>query len=294
LGYWKEYVRKAACEALEKLGEGRLAKAIIGALSGDVEAREELRRLATQGDVRAVEPLIEQLGKSHFGNSDVSKAACEALVAIGPVSVEPLIKRLGDKDYCVPQAACDALGQLGDVRAVEPLIKELGNQYFYVSKARCKALNSIYKTVKPRMKEMLCGAHFTRFKRNTYKVDEKTAYYVACRICDKVDQVMFGVREIIAILDMEMEGEFLCTDDIARINWLKFGNVFDFERVEIVQASDYDVERFCVQVGNDMDKFRRRRYRKMSCVVAPQCDLSENTINILRSMFGDVSVESSA
>jgi len=102
---------------------------------------------------------------------------------------------------------------------------------------------------------------------------------------------MFGIREIIATLDTGIEAEFICTAGVARINWLKRGNLFDFNRVEIVRSSDYDVKRFCVQVGNDMDGFRRGEYGKMSCVVDPRCALSENTIKILKSMFGNISVE---
>jgi len=48
------------------------------------------------------------------------------------------------------------------------------------------------------------------------------------------------------------------------------------------------VERFAVQVGNDTDPFRRPRYRQMRCVVKPECNLSENTLRILDSVFGQV------
>jgi hypothetical protein len=34
---------------------------------------------------------------------------------------EPLLQRLGDEDGNVREAACEALGALGDVRAFEPL-----------------------------------------------------------------------------------------------------------------------------------------------------------------------------
>ena len=102
---------------------------------------------------------------------------------------------------------------------------------------------------------------------------------------------MFGVKKIIAVLDAGMEEEFTLTDGTARVNWLKRDELFDFERVEIIQASDYDVERFCVQVGNDMDRFRRGGYQKMACIVDPRCSLSENTIKNLMRMFGTVSVE---
>ena len=225
LGNWDSSVRQAACEALGKLGEGRLANAVIGALSGDARAREELCRLATQRDVRAVELLIA---------------------------------RLEDENY-------------------------------YVRKAVCEALNSIYKIVDPQIEGMCCRVHLTRFEKNTIQSGEgDTVRFVACRICGKSDQVMFGVREIIATLDAGMEEEFICANDVVRGNWLKRDALFDFDRVEIIKASDYDVERFCIQVGNDTDNFRNRRYEKMMYAVSPQCRLLENTMRILKGTFGEV------
>jgi len=55
-----------------------------------------------------------------------------------------------------------------------------------------------------------------------------------------------------------------------------------------VQASDEEVERFAVQVGNDTDPLRRSRYKWMHCVVGPDCHLSENTLRILGSIFAEV------
>jgi hypothetical protein len=77
---------------------------------------------------------------------------------------------------------------------------------------------------------------------------------------------------------------------VARVNWLKRRALFDFDRVEIVAASDYEVERFTIAVGNDVDEYRRPRYKKMPCRVALECVLAEHTLRILRSMFGEVLV----
>jgi hypothetical protein len=64
--------------------------------------------------------------------------------------------------------------------------------------------------------------------------------------------------------------------------------LFDFDQVEIIQASDEEVERFAVQVGNDTDLVREPRYREMICKIGPECRLSENTIRILEKMFGEI------
>jgi hypothetical protein len=64
--------------------------------------------------------------------------------------------------------------------------------------------------------------------------------------------------------------------------------LFDCDWVEINQATDEDIERFAVQLGNDTDPLRRPRYREMRCLVGPECHLSENTLRILKNMFGQV------
>ncbi|MEJ2556606.1 MAG: hypothetical protein P8186_10325, partial [Anaerolineae bacterium] len=58
--------------------------------------------------------------------------------------------------------------------------------------------------------------------------------------------------------------------------------------VEIILATDEDVERFAIQVGNDTDPYRKPRYRQMPCIVKPGCELSENTWRVLDSLFGQV------
>jgi hypothetical protein len=58
--------------------------------------------------------------------------------------------------------------------------------------------------------------------------------------------------------------------------------------VEIIQASDEDIERFAVQVGNDTDPLRQPRYRQLHCRIGLTCHLSENSLRVLQSVFGVV------
>jgi hypothetical protein len=73
-----------------------------------------------------------------------------------------------------------------------------------------------------------------------------------------------------------------------RVNWLQYRQRFDFNRVEIIQASDEEIERFVVQAGNETDPRRRPRYKRMQCVIGPACRLSEKTRRILERTFGEV------
>ena len=70
--------------------------------------------------------------------------AVEALGRIGDVrAVEPLIQRLQDEDEDVRSAAAEALGRIGDARAVDPLIQRLQEEDWWVRETAWQALYRI-------------------------------------------------------------------------------------------------------------------------------------------------------
>ena len=99
---------------------------------------------------------------------------------------------------------------------------------------------------------------------------------------------------VAAILDSQTDQAISESIGLVRVNWLALKQPFDFDRVEIRRASDEDVERFVMQIGNDTDPFRRPRYKTLRCLVSPQSQLSENSLRILRQRFGEVSARVSA
>lgn len=110
--------------------------------------------------------------------------------------------------------------------------------------------------------------------------------YYDCRVCGQSRK--FIESRIVAVLDQEMPLEQMRQDGILRTNWLIRRDLFDFDEVEIIQATDEEVERFAVQVGNDTDIVRRPRYKQMRCSISSSCNLTENTKRILKPMFGHV------
>jgi len=88
-----------------------------------------------------------------------------------------------------------------------------------------------------------------------------------------------------------MTGEYEELDGTVRLNALKLEWGFDFDRVEIVDATDAGVERFAMAVGNETNEARQESFERMRCVVRPGCQLCENTLRILRSTFGKVRVD---
>jgi RNase P subunit RPR2 len=114
--------------------------------------------------------------------------------------------------------------------------------------------------------------------------------YYGCRSCGQSQEFFEFKGQVTAVLNSQMNTEKFKQNGVLRVNWLARRKLFDFDEVEIVQATDEDVERFAVQVGNDTDPKRKPRYQEMRCVVSPKCHLSENTMRILERMFGVVEV----
>lgn len=135
-----------------------------------------------------------------------------------------------------------------------------------------------------RAPQFLCPSCLTRYKAHKVLLtsSEDITYY-GCRTCSQSREFLEG--RVVAVLDSRMGTERIQQEGTWRVNWLIRRDLFDFDEVEIVQATDEDVERFAVQVGNDTDEFRRSRYKEMSCNITLDCRLSENTLRILKSNF---------
>ena len=74
-----------------------------------------------------VESLIKAL--QYKGDLDVRSEAVEAVGKIGDKrAVEPLIQALNDENKYVREGAALALAEIGDKRAVEPLIQALNDK----------------------------------------------------------------------------------------------------------------------------------------------------------------------
>jgi hypothetical protein len=294
-----EHVRRAACQALGWLGNLRAMEFLIERL-GDKNSgvrHAACQALGPLGHTRAAEPLIQLLEDPDWV---VRQAACQALGEIGDArAVEPLIHRLTDQKPLVQRAACQALGRLIDsasrdgawrerlLGAADPLIERLKTSDWDVRGKACRALESIGEAIKD-LHQLFCRSCLARLQQQ----DRRLVPIPVCRLCGRAGMAMLDVREVVAVLDTEMGEELSCSDGVARVSYLQRDAPFDFDRVEIVRAGDYEVERFCVQVGNDADPFRQERYRRMRCLVGPGCRLSENTLRVLKSMLGEVSVKS--
>ncbi len=114
--------------------------------------------------------------------------------------------------------------------------------------------------------------------------------YYGCRHCRRSYGLLHCPAGVIARLDTKPGTLYEQEGDLLYANWSLHRTMFDFDRVEIINATDEDVERFAIQIGNDTDPIRKPRYEQMQCHINPECRLSKNTIRILESIFGSVEI----
>lgn len=164
-------------------------------------------------------------------------------------------------------------------KSVQPIIKQLLQDMAQKN----------YRQLTHRAANLLCPNCLTRFDRYRVQLlEQEGPLLYGCRTCLQSHKYLEGT--VIAVLYTQLPATPVEQDGLIRVNWLIRRELFDFDAVEIVNASDEEVERFAVQVGNDTDEFRRPRYREMGCMISPNCGLAENSLRILRRTFGQVAV----
>lgn len=115
--------------------------------------------------------------------------------------------------------------------------------------------------------------------------------YYGCRLCGQSRNIFTGW--VVAVLNNETDVEQRRENRALWVNWLVRRQIFDFTAVRIEKATDEEVERFVVQIGNNTDPERQGRYAQMACHVSADCELSENSQKLLQRTFGQVRFDAS-
>ncbi len=138
-----------------------------------------------------------------------------------------------------------------------------------------------------RAQNLLCPRCLTCFDAHKVRLAWWSSItYYGCRTCGQSREFFEG--RVVAVLDNATTTAQSQQNSVLRVNWSIHRALFDFDEVQIVQATDEDAERFAVQVGNDTDPLRQPRYKQMRCAISPGCELSRNTLRVLQQMFGSV------
>jgi hypothetical protein len=209
-----------------------------------------------------------------------------------PASPAELVANLQSTDWEERFVARHSLATLGGEAAI-PLAVAASDQRSPVRQVALWLLRSIEAETRDRLSahysRLLCPRCLVRFYANAVFVPDLPEFvYYGCRTCGQSREFLEWLGDVVTVLDEGMAATYVEQDGVLRGNWLRYRSLFDCDWVEINQATDEDVERFAVQLGNDTDPLRRSRYREMRCLVGPECHLSENTLRILKNMFGQV------
>lgn len=117
-------IRQAAIDALGKIGDTRAVDPLIAIMNNnDVDWGSRLfsaLALGKMGNQQAVKFLIWALEEENY-----REEAVKYLVKIGSPAVEELLTAFGQPNWSVAQYAAQALGEIGDERALETLINEI-------------------------------------------------------------------------------------------------------------------------------------------------------------------------
>ena len=140
-------IRKRAAKALQQVGDSRATRSLIAALNDDNEdvRCEAAKALGDIGDAAAVPYLI----KCPFtGKKDSIEALLylDVIIKIGPAAVDTLCISLRDEDPWLRARSANALGAIGDHRAVGPLISALEDYEKSVPRVAAEALTRIRDT----------------------------------------------------------------------------------------------------------------------------------------------------
>jgi HEAT repeat protein len=124
-------IRHEAAKALGEIGDRKAVEPLIEKVkllgSDWIMTANSAEALGQIGDVRAVEALItvRVAGLGSEAGGEAYKAAEKALIRLGPDAVEPLIALLKQTNANVRRMSANALGKIGDPRAIAPLIEML-------------------------------------------------------------------------------------------------------------------------------------------------------------------------
>jgi hypothetical protein len=305
-------VRRAAAQALGLIGDVRGVEPLIVTLKDrfDGVRKAAAQALGKIGDVRAVMPLIAALKDQSW---QVSEAAAQILGQIRDTrAVEPLIAALEDRDWDVRRAAAQALGQIGDARAVEPLIASLIDRSKYVRQAATQALgkigvpcaidpllenrklsqiedyaNAVIRDISKHnvnkfqsiWQGCVCQEHMNHFIKSNRSISlfQSITFY-ACRTCQRTEPSYRGISQVIAVVDVSAwQLTIVQHDNLLYVPWSLERGIFDFDTVEIHQATSSQIETFLLKFDEDEDPARpwkQKRGRKIQCRVLPTCPIT--------------------
>ena len=250
-------VKSAALSALKEIEDKRSSNAVAGILS------KEKGKLKTQ--------------------------AVETLGFVGDTNAISILLKLLEKEPHLAVEIVNALEKISDTSSLEALGEYLENlPENQVKQQVQKAMASILKSnevLRDKMPSLVCSDCFHRLTEYRVKLPAgKESLYTACRNCRK-SEVLENIDEVVVILDRIMDSEFEKKGNILFVNWFKINKPFDFDKIKITNADDFDVEKFVMIIRNRGDAMIQDRMKEIPVEIGSQVNISKNKLNLLEMSF---------
>lgn len=235
-----------------------------------------------------VEKYIKELGSE---DPQVRMNAAESLGWI----VEQLIRELEDAKKAVESAEAEygyiwsSSYPMSTLGACAKEVRECKKRYEIISDNVNYAKDNICKRIASFYPHIICKICFHRFKFYPFNTSSFLSEhsYCVCRNCRSIEFI-HPVKKIIAVFDKTMQN-YTHENSNLYVNWLSIKKPFDFNEVQVLNASDFDISEFIMKIRNDMDREFVRQYKNIRVVV--KCELSQNSKNLLKNTFKEVKFE---
>ena len=136
----------------------------------------------------------------------------------------------------------------------------------------------------------VCIDCLTRFTRHKINLPNRSLDYYGCRICRQSRRFFENIARTSLILENINPNSIVHKKSLLVVNWMVQRQMVDFDEIHILSATDEEVERFLVSLKNNSSAEQLSYYDQMLCRVSTSCNLSNNTLNILRHTFGRIKV----
>ncbi len=113
--------------------------------------------------------------------------------------------------------------------------------------------------------------------------DNITIY--GCKPCDNNRELLKRLEQVVLVLDSALKEKYTLTEVQLRVNWHHYESLTEFDRLEVIDTNDYEVERWLTQLLNQSTPPQRAAYKQVTYTVHPTCTLSENTHCLLQEYF---------
>ena len=170
---------------------------------------------------------------------------------------------------------------------IESLTKKMNKSE---ARSAFRVLKDTAKMQRKQIQDGFCTTHLARFVKQDHPsgID-----YLGCRKCGST---LFGIRapEVVLVLDSYMNPLMDIYPSSVYINALAApdGVSIDFDRVEIGPCNRENIRELCMNIGNDTDTFRARKYGEMKCKVRRGATIGKEIFNLLSNQFAEVTYES--